>query len=226
MNKIEKFLFAAGLLVPLAGHVIAFWDPVFFDRVYTREDGEIESLTAAFFLFCAFICFVRAWKLRSLRPRLFLACTILGGFVLFFGAGEEISWGQRIFKIRSPELFEKHNHQGEINLHNLQIGRYKINKIVFSQMLGLGVAFYFFVLPWLYQRKEKVGALFDRLAVPIPRNWQILLFLSSVFITSLIQENRKWEILEFCGGLVFLLIFLRPRNRAIFAVEDQPSAQS
>ena len=31
---------------------------------------------------------------------------------------EEISWGQRIFKIESPEFFIQNNFQRELNLHN------------------------------------------------------------------------------------------------------------
>ena len=39
---------------------------------------------------------------------------------LFFVAGEEISWGQRIFGLRTPEALEAINTQQEISVHNIQ----------------------------------------------------------------------------------------------------------
>jgi hypothetical protein len=41
--------------------------------------------------------------------------------LFFFGAGEEISWGQRIFGFRTPEPLAQVNKQDELNLHNLAI---------------------------------------------------------------------------------------------------------
>ena len=39
--------------------------------------------------------------------------------LFFFGAGEEISWGQRIFGFKTPESLAQVNKQDELNLHNL-----------------------------------------------------------------------------------------------------------
>jgi hypothetical protein len=36
-----------------------------------------------------------------------------------FGTGEEISWGQRIFGIGTPDALSESNRQGELNLHNV-----------------------------------------------------------------------------------------------------------
>jgi hypothetical protein len=41
--------------------------------------------------------------------------------LFFFGAGEEISWGQRIFGFKTPEPLAQVNKQDELNLHNLSI---------------------------------------------------------------------------------------------------------
>lgn len=38
----------------------------------------------------------------------------------FFCAGEEISWGQRIFGLGTPTALETINHQGELNVHNIK----------------------------------------------------------------------------------------------------------
>ena len=39
--------------------------------------------------------------------------------IFFFGAGEEISWGQRILGFQTPEALSQVNKQEEFNLHNL-----------------------------------------------------------------------------------------------------------
>ena len=38
--------------------------------------------------------------------------------VLLFVLGEELSWGQHIFKWKAAGVFESHNYQKETNLHN------------------------------------------------------------------------------------------------------------
>ena len=40
-------------------------------------------------------------------------------FLFLFGAGEEISWGQRILGFQTPETLSEVNRQEEFNLHNL-----------------------------------------------------------------------------------------------------------
>lgn len=41
--------------------------------------------------------------------------------VFFFGAGEEISWGQRILGFQTPEALTQVNKQEEFNVHNLTV---------------------------------------------------------------------------------------------------------
>jgi hypothetical protein len=41
--------------------------------------------------------------------------------LFFFGAGEEISWGQRILGFQTPEPLTEVNRQEEFNLHNLTV---------------------------------------------------------------------------------------------------------
>ena len=56
---------------------------------------------------------------------------------LFFGAGEEISWGQRIFHIESSKFFNENNSQKETNLHNMIVDGVKLNKLIFSNLLSI-----------------------------------------------------------------------------------------
>ncbi|QZT62287.1 hypothetical protein [Mycolicibacterium austroafricanum] len=46
--------------------------------------------------------------------------SLMGLVLLFlFGAGEEISWGQRYLGLATPSSWESRNVQGELNLHNV-----------------------------------------------------------------------------------------------------------
>jgi len=86
-----------------------------------REDSYVEylgflSLLSAGALLFAAGC-LRFKQLLSGR-----AVTILffiGAAVLLWASGEEISWGQRIFSIETPELLIRINKQQELNIHNI-----------------------------------------------------------------------------------------------------------
>ena len=90
------------------------------------EDGIIEYLSGLFFFMAAIMSFYHfvtvksgenKYLFRTERNYFFL---LLGLFFLFC-AGEEISWGQRLLGIETPEFVEKENAQKEFNFHNLYI---------------------------------------------------------------------------------------------------------
>lgn len=70
-----------------------------------------------------------------------LRMLLLLGFALlfFFGAGEEISWGQRIFNLTTPETLEAINAQGELNVHNINIFEYTIRFEFLFDVLWAGL---------------------------------------------------------------------------------------
>ena len=95
--------------------------------LFVREDGLVEWITVAGLLAGGIVCFSRFKKFFAERSRWFLFVTFCLGVFLLFSAGEEISWGQRILGIESPEYFQKNNTQHETNLHNLVGGGIKVN---------------------------------------------------------------------------------------------------
>lgn len=86
----------------------------------TREDGIFESLGALALFACAAICAVIAWRGRATSGR--LPTLVLSGLVVVFfvGGAEEISWGQRIFGLETPDRLADVNRQEEITLHNIE----------------------------------------------------------------------------------------------------------
>ncbi len=90
------------------------------------EDHYFENV-GAISLFVAsgisFYIFARALKTRSTTRMHWVKLLVyLGlGLLYFFGAGEEISWGQRIFHMQEPASLAQENVQHELNIHNLAI---------------------------------------------------------------------------------------------------------
>ncbi len=111
-----------------------------------REDQYFESVGALGFFIAAFFFFLAFWNSRRDLKKGGLAWVkplILLGFALvfFFGAGEEISWGQRIFNIATPAEINAINDQGEITIHNLDIGGMNIPFETMFDLLWMSFAF-------------------------------------------------------------------------------------
>jgi hypothetical protein len=81
---------------------------------YCEEDGLVEWGTCIFYFLSSLFFLFTFRKTKNIY-------ILLLSLVMFFGAGEEISWGQRIFGFKTPETVKKDNVQGEFNVHNLEI---------------------------------------------------------------------------------------------------------
>lgn len=82
-----------------------------------KEDSLIEWGQFLFIALSSIFSFLlyRKWYQKHTILGILFFLAAIGFFVI---AGEEISWGQRIFNIQTPEEFAKMNSQGEITLHN------------------------------------------------------------------------------------------------------------
>jgi hypothetical protein len=135
----------------------------------TEEDGLIEYAQAALFLVASVVLLVAA-----VRRRTDVWCWLLGiGF--FLVAGEEVSWGQRIFGIDTPEGFKESNVQQEINLHNLSAIHGNVRALGFMVVLGL-----FVLLPLTYGRVGFVTSLADSLRAPTVPLWTVPLAVTAL----------------------------------------------
>ncbi|MBI4577608.1 MAG: hypothetical protein HY722_15205 [Planctomycetes bacterium] len=169
----------------------------------------MEWLTVAALLAAS----ARAWVVRArlghaAARRVWCALAL----ATLFGALEEVSYGQRLLGVRSPEWFQLHNTQGETNLHNLRVGGVKLNRLVFGKGLVAAVACYLLVLPALYRRSESWRARFGRWALPLPRGRHAAAWATAALVAWWLREphNRAGELGEMAGGVVFLLILLDP----------------
>lgn len=216
LNKLEIFVlvFVFGLIV--FGVVVSFINMKWFEEVYVVEDGFIEWLTVLPLLLTTGIAISYLVKLYKWRTKLFvLAVTVIALFC-FFAAGEEISWGQRIFHIKTPEYFQEHNSQDELNIHNLVLDGESVNKIVFSDILIGAAVLYLVGLPVLYTKNLKFKKFVDNAGVPVARLYQIIGCALVFVLTSISPSGKNSELLEFGGCFMFMLIVLYPRNIEVF----------
>jgi hypothetical protein len=130
----------------------------------------------------------------------------------FFGFGEEISWGQRIFSIQSGEFFTNNNMQAETNLHNLEIDGVNINKLIFSQGLVVVFGFYFLFSQVLYRKWDRFKDLVDIFGMQLPKIKQSVAILLCTGMILLIPDWRIWELWEAMFVLVLLWVFVEPYN--------------
>ncbi|WP_394730164.1 hypothetical protein [Altererythrobacter sp. GH1-8] len=83
------------------------------------EDGPIEWLTAIIYMVAALWAGKLAWRFHRTGLAVHAVLSAILALGMFVIGMEEISWGQRVFGIASPEFFVTANRQQELNLHNL-----------------------------------------------------------------------------------------------------------
>src|SRR5215213_698934 len=160
MNKTKWFFHPAFYIIIALYFILGYttlgwgekWAAILFPEDHYFENIGAISLFVASAI--SFYSFARALKTRALTRIHWLKLLVyLGlGFLYFFGAGEEISWGQRIFHIQEPVGLEKENVQHELNIHDLAIFEnsklLKADNIFTVFWLAFAVAIPFTSLAW------------------------------------------------------------------------------
>ena len=144
----------------------------------------------------------------------------LYAFLFLFGAGEEVSWTQRLVGFETPESLKDANVQGELTLHNLAWGDTHIAHTIFGTGLAAVVSLYLCVLPFLYPRVRWIAALADAFMVPVPSPRHAAVTLAATIVVGMVDLPRQWEVYEFVFGLMSLSVFLYPANAHRFAVPE------
>jgi hypothetical protein len=176
------------------------FDPGLLYRV-TREDGPIEWATVA-----ALILLASQVALQLRQPPAALARPLRwAGWALvalaLFAAGEEISWGQRIFGFETGETMQAINLQRETNLHNLIPGPLFNGLIIFA--LGIG----FVVVPTVWRKLGRPQPAW------LPGPEVSLLMLDAI----LINHYRFSSLPEQIGIVVLLLLLVQQTVSALWA---------
>lgn len=213
------------LVIPIAGSLLLMGlYLVSRDSYYQvlREDHLVEWGQFALLLLCSVLAAAGAFSAAK-RHRLLVGGLLGLAALAFFGlAGEEISWGQRVFALTVPETLAAVNQQSELNLHNINSGGLDLQDMfkIASAVLGLaGVVMAF------APRSGRTGRVFrtsaarlltvPRYAVPgfalMALFWPVHLTLADVSPMSRFQE---WVEFGFYLSLAATLIAVLARLRA------------
>lgn len=194
----------------------------------TKEDGLFESLGAISFLIASIIFFLTFLKDKSGNDFKFFKTKkniffLLLGITFFLGFAEEISWGQRIFNLSTPEILNKYNIQKEMSIHNLTFfqvrtaeGRRKSN---WALLLHINVHFILFsfifciLIPILYKYQLTLSHRFRKINFPEVPLWLGIFFLVNLVISRLLCVYIS-------GDLQSLLIITGDIPNAIMEVEE------
>ena len=141
--KSPLFYIVTGIYIVAGYQVLSFGNQA--GAFFLSEDHYFENVGAITFFLASLIYFYGFWKIRLLqsKDRLFFLkkLALLGlAALFFFAAGEEISWGQRIFHIQTPESLRQINNQGEITVHNIVIAGYGVPFETLFDLLWLFLA--------------------------------------------------------------------------------------
>lgn len=120
-SKISKIAFISINTLIVVLSILLIYHTSYYDHL-SKEDHLAEYLSA-FFLLLSSLFFARSIYLNS-RIQAEKNFGLVGIFsfisiILFLAAGEEISWGQRIFDIKTPQYLLEINDQDELNFHNI-----------------------------------------------------------------------------------------------------------
>ncbi len=199
--------------------------PLSYTAPATEEDGPVEWASALFWLGASVVAFCCVRR-RGWRCELATLAFAIGCFVLF---GEEISWGQRVFGIQTPQALRDANFQQEINLHNLNIFRpesvswreaFQTGEFSWGLILNadkifmLGYGLFFFAIPVLLYKGggERLRALLAKLGYRAP-SWTWIITAAATLAVSyafifLTESRARQDSIAETREMVFALFAL------------------
>lgn len=128
-----------------------------------REDGFFEGGSAILFSGAGALLLFTWMNRRRITNSIGI---LLLSLLMIFAAGEEISWGQRIFEWSTPVGFD--NIQRETTIHNHRwFDKTTAGRLSMSHMFEYFCITYGVVLPIIICRVAWVGALVRRMGIPI-----------------------------------------------------------
>ena len=169
-------------------------------QALSREDHWVENLTAVWFLLAGLVLLLTALVERSFFRR---CVYILGSIAMVFAAGEEISWGQRIFGFATPDFLMHLNESKEFNVHNIANAMFSIFYLNGTLILCMATTAAFFC------RKDRL------FGIPLP---SILLMLGFLLILSFTSGAYLQEL---SGASLHEYVMSIRRSFGFFVVDER-----
>jgi hypothetical protein len=163
-----------GVLIAILAFSAYFLAAITLEKGYVllTEDQLFEYWTVVLYLASALVCL--------LGPRVFagtasitLYWLMVWGVLFLLVALEELSWGQRILGLDTPDFLVSRNLQKETNIHNLDSEG--VNRLFASSVFAVAIA-----LPSLLLLSKRLNSLVRRYGVPLP-SWELVVPFSLAF---------------------------------------------
>ena len=214
---IKVDLFFLPLFLTLAAFFLYLRNNQLF-RLIITDDHLVEYSQFFLLLFSSIIClFLRKfwWSKERFLGILFLLLAI----GCFFVAGEEISWGQRLFNIETPKELAEINTQEELTIHNIGF----IFGFVYRAYMVIGLVG---STAWLFFKylKKYLSSRVKRILSNLIPDWYLSPYFAVVFFYNFERfylnpraGEELWEepmeLLLFLVMSIFLIIkYLRVKN--------------
>ena len=178
--------------------------PLLYDALL-QEDRFVEWLTVALFAAAAMFSLTRAIRRRRTFD------VLVGAFCLFV-AGEEFSWGQRLFGLTPPEAFLEHNRQQELTVHNFADVFGEPKWVLILALAGFGT-----LLPAL-SRARRGARLLDRVRATAPPLALVPWFVGAIALLVWYPHPFTAEWVETFAGGLFLLAFMPSARSGVAAL--------
>lgn len=161
------------------------------------EDGVIEWATVVVLLVASAAAFYSARDHRAKPIRIAVA------LVFFAFAGEEISWGQRIFMFATPEPLAAINVQSEFTFHNIEGVHGNIRAAAILLLVAA-----FVVAPLLARRFEVLQGLVARANLPFFDRPGLTVLALAMTLMAIPRALGIPAVLDEFGELLMALAFL------------------
>ncbi|MEI8347359.1 MAG: hypothetical protein WCG27_07825 [Pseudomonadota bacterium] len=222
LHRTEKVIYFIVLFHVLLGMALAWFNLAYFETHYVSEEGIIEWMTFDSLLLIGVLSFYR-FNLFKKKKWPFLIVLFITGLFFLICAGEEISWGQRLIGLKSPQYFLTHNSDGATNFHDCLLKHllgekrpFRVDDYILWPVIGSVAVFYLLLAPFLYRHSKKIRQFANGLAIPVPKPLHVVAFIILVILSLLIPSAQKMEILKFASGWVLFLLVLYPQNEDNF----------
>ena len=201
--KSSSIFFLSVVFITISFILLFLFHVELYDQL-TSEDNIIENLSAVLLLFCSCFFLISFFHARKSPLKIHHWLTyglLMLSIVFFLIAGEEISWGQRIFDLATPDYLSSVNEQDELNFHN-------INKRFFDRLLDRATIIFVFISSFLLYRKKE-----ETLGIQNPDIFVICSFAITPFYT----QNTQLDFYHFIYvPLVGLFVFALKNKQKSF----------
>ena len=176
LQRSRKFIVSRTLSVFAIATVLGIYifqilsPPIYLHLI--SEDFFGEYLASLFFVTAGAVFIIKGVKQQGISR---LLAVLLGAAMLFIG-GEEVSWGQRLLEVPTPEALEVINKQGEITLHNIGF----LQTFPFHEVVGVGLLFTLALI--MLKNKRNLTILLDVAPLPSLEIWPIFVITAVALI--------------------------------------------